>query len=86
MSSKKLKIEAECSACEGTGLYCGFAEAKGTAVICRMCGGTGCQTILYKPFTVRKRKRGVKQVMGDGGLWFARTGEEKTISVKDFYK
>lgn len=78
-------IKAECDACNGTGLYCGFAEPKGTAVICRGCNGTGCRTIRYKEFTHRKRKRGVKRVMGDGGLWFARTGDEKTISVQEFY-
>lgn len=83
--SKKITITAECDACGGTGLYCGFAEPKGTAVICNKCGGTGCQIIRYKPFAGRKRKRGVKRVMGDGGLWFARTGEEKTISVEEFY-
>lgn len=79
-------IQAECDRCRGTGLYCGFAEPEGTAVICRNCGGTGCYTITYKEFTGRKRKRGVKRVMGDGGLWFVRDGNEKTISVQEFYK
>lgn len=78
-------IKAECDACSGTGLYCGFAEPEGTAVICRGCSGTGCRTITYKEFTQRKHKRGVKRVMGDGGIWFARTGDEKTISIEEFY-
>ena len=80
-----MQVQAECSACGGTGLYCGFAEPKGTAVICSQCRGTGCQTIDYKPFTQRKRKAGVQRVMGDGGVWFARSGNEKTISVDEFY-
>jgi len=82
----KSKIEVECSACKATGLYCGFAEPKGTAVVCRQCGGTGKKTLRGTPFTCRKRRRNVKWVMTDGGLWFARTGEEKRISVSDFYK
>ena len=81
-----MEVKAECSACGGTGLYCGFAEPKGMAVVCRQCGGTGCDTISYKPFDHRKRKRGVKVVLCDGGIWFARDGNEKTIPVEEFYK
>jgi len=79
------EIKAECTDCGATGLYCGFAEPEGTAVICCGCGGTGCKTIRYKPFEKRKRKRGVQQIITDGGVWFARRGGEKTISVEEFY-
>jgi len=80
-----MEIKAECSACGATGLYKGFAEPEGTAVVCHNCNGTGCQTMKYTPFTGRKRKRGIKRVIGDGGLWFARKGNEQTISIEDFY-
>lgn len=82
------EIKAECSACGGTGLYCGFAEPKGTAVVCHGCSGTGCDIIRYRPFTKRKRKRNVTKVFVDGGLWFARTKEsiKQTISIKEFYE
>lgn len=80
-----MEVKAECSSCGGTGLYCGFAEPKGTAVVCHTCRGTGCQSIKYTPFTQRKRKSGVQRVMTDGGIWFARTGGEKTISADTFY-
>lgn len=82
----KLTIEAECRSCSGTGLYQGFAEPAETAVVCHTCGGTGCQKINYKPFVKIKRKRGIKWVLGDGGLWFARTGNEPKISIQEFYK
>lgn len=80
-------IRAECRSCNATGLYSGFAEPEGTAVVCSSCGGTGCQEITYKEFTKRKRKRGIRRVMTDGGLWFARgAGEQPTISVEEFYE
>jgi hypothetical protein len=78
-------IKAECEACGATGLYCGFAEPKGTAVVCYKCKGTGCQEIQYTPFTARKRRKDVKNVLCDGGAWFARNGNEKTITVNKFY-
>lgn len=78
-------IKAECRDCSGTGLYQGFAEPKDTAVICRGCGGSGCQTITYKEFTGRKRKRNVKYVLADHGLWFVRTSSEETITIQEFY-
>jgi len=78
------EIQTECGSCGGSGLYCGFAEPKGTAVICHGCAGTGATTLRYKKFTHRKRKRGVKRVLGDGGLWFVRTKDAKTISFKEF--
>ncbi len=83
-------IKIECDACSATGLYCGFAEPKGTAVICHGCSGTGCLEVNnaynYTPFTGRKCKQGVQRVLGDGGLWMTRTGNEKTIPVEQFYQ
>tara|TARA_B100000614_G_scaffold258752_1_gene281815 strand:+ start:73697 stop:73969 length:273 start_codon:yes stop_codon:yes gene_type:complete len=80
------KIETECRDCGGTGLYCGFAEPDGTAVICNGCSGTGCKTIHYKPFNGRKPKAGVHRVMTDGGMWMTRTGSESTVSIEEFYE
>lgn len=78
--------KAECGACEGTGLYKGFAEPRGTAVVCNRCQGKGSAPYGDKPFTGRKRKSGITRVMADGGLWFARSGNEKTISADEFYQ
>ena len=61
-------IRIECSSCNGTGLYVGFAEAKGEAVVCVSCKGTGCRTISYKPFGGRKRRNGITKVRFGSGL------------------
>lgn len=55
-------VKAECSSCGGTGLYCGFAEKKGLAVVCRTCSGTGCKEISYTLFTGRKPKADIHTV------------------------
>lgn len=60
-------VKAECQSCSGTGLYSGMCEAEGTAVICRTCDGTGCETIRYKPYAGRKRKRGIKTISRSRG-------------------
>ncbi len=69
----KFTVETECSGCGGSGLYCGFAEPKGTAVVCVTCGGSGCQTITYTPFVKRHGKRGVTTVLLSRGT-FVGTG------------
>ena len=69
--SQRLVVEAECSDCGGTGVYCGFAEPKGTAVVCLGCDGTGCKKIFYKPFSGRRKKRGVQTVRLSGGRFIA---------------
>lgn len=76
-------VKIECGACGSTGLYKGFAEPAGTAVICNQCGGKGYKEA--KPFTGRRRKEGIQRVMVDGGLWFMRTGSNpQTISIEEF--
>lgn len=48
-----ISVHIECSACRGTGLYIGFAEGDGTAVVCTRCNGTGEKILDYKPFIKR---------------------------------
>lgn len=81
-------LQAECSSCGGTGLYAGFAEPKGTAVVCLTCDGTGCETIRYKEFTGRKPKRGIQFVSNSRGNFIV-TGVgpcSLKISYKEFQK
>ena len=61
------EVKTQCDACNGTGIYCGFAEPKGTGVICTGCNGSGCAVIRYKPFKRRQRKSGVKTVSPSRG-------------------
>lgn len=61
-------IKAKCRSCDGTGLYSGICEAKGEAVICSTCQGTGCERITYTPFTKRRGMRGIKRVRWSRGM------------------
>lgn len=84
----KTAIKTECSSCDATGLYQGFAEAKGTAVVCLNCDGTGCRVVEFTPFTERKPKRGVKTVSRSRGSFIGAgvgaTGE--SITYAEFAK
>lgn len=50
----KVTVRAVCERCDGTGLYQGFAEKDGCAVVCASCNGTGCTDVTYEPFLDRK--------------------------------
>lgn len=82
----KTTVKTECSSCSGTGLYRGFAEPPGVAVICVNCDGTGCQEILYTPFSCRKKRYDVQTVQRTRGtLVFAGVGPTGgTISYQEF--
>lgn len=56
-------VQAECSACDGTGL--GMAGRDGFAVQCYHCTGTGREalTFRWRDFEGRKRREGVLQVL-----------------------
>lgn len=64
-------IKEECPSCSGTGLYSGFAEAKGEAVICLSCNGKGWSNYKYKEFTGRKMKQGIKKITCSRGAFIA---------------
>jgi DnaJ-class molecular chaperone len=84
-------FKVECGSCGGTGLYKGFAEPEGYAVICRNCGGKGYTEATHvsseaKIFERRKRKNGIRYVMTDGGAWFVRGAASQTphITIDEF--
>lgn len=53
----------DCKQCDGTGVYVGFAEKEGSAVVCYCCKGTGAVEFTAPPsFNGRKRRDGVKTV------------------------
>ena len=84
----KTQIKTECSSCNGTGLYRGFAEPTGVAVVCLNCDGTGCRVIEYAPFTSRQARSDVKWVQRSRGSFIA-TGigpAGNSISYQDFLK
>ena len=53
----KFEVQAQCSSCDGSGLYSGMAERDGAAVVCSRCKGTGeiTLTLEWKKFTGRKK-------------------------------
>ena len=69
------KIEIECGSCRATGLYRGFAEPPGVAVVCLNCKGTGAilyqlspmEDIYANKFTGRKRRNDVQHVKRSAG-------------------
>jgi hypothetical protein len=65
-------IEIQCqSGCGGSGVYSGFAEVKGTAVVCLGCDGTGKQKFGFTKFTGRKRRKGINTVYRSRGSFIA---------------
>lgn len=53
----------ECRKCAGSGLYVGFCERDGFAVVCRNCSGSGCEKFEVTPFIARKEKQGIMRVV-----------------------
>lgn len=84
-------MKIECVSCGATGLYKGFAEPEGTAVICNDCKGQGYREIRavahgVELFRGRKSNAKIRRVATDGGLWMLRTGNPSTISIEEFYE
>ena len=90
----KVVVQASCPSCRGTGLYCGFAEPKGTAVVCNICNGSGAvdkildssnnSTYNYERYLGRKTRTDISNVLGDGGLWMTRGENPIGISYAEF--
>lgn len=81
-----MKVDTECSACRGTGIYRGFAEPPGVGVVCLNCEGIGCRTMEYTPFTGRRTRDDIKEVQRSRGS-FIGTGVGpvgRSISYQDF--
>jgi endogenous inhibitor of DNA gyrase (YacG/DUF329 family) len=80
------EIKVECPSCGGTGVYHGFAEPEGVAVVCLTCGGTGETIFRYKPFTGRKRRKGIHTVqLSRGSFILTGVGPCGTpVSYKEF--
>lgn len=85
---KQITIDITCEACHGTGLYSGFAEPEGTAVVCLGCKGQGHHSFTYTPFTKRKGKKGIRMVFNSAGGFIATGIGPKGLGVtyKEFQK
>jgi hypothetical protein len=60
-----IEFDEKCKSCKGTGLYVGFAERDGIAVVCHTCNGTGKHHVKfeYEDFEKREERTGIKQVI-----------------------
>lgn len=82
------RVETECSSCQGTGIYRGFAEPQGVGVLCLNCDGSGCRTMEYTPFTGLKKRNDVRTVQRSrGSLIFAGVGPTgSSITYEEFLR
>jgi len=64
MAEHIIEFDQECESCGGTGLYIGFAESDGAAIVCHTCRGEGHhqRRIVYRDFKFRAGKPGVRRV------------------------
>lgn len=81
-------LSYQCDDCGGTGVYSGFCEPKGHAVVCLECSGTGQAEFTYTPFTKRKLTRGIKMVSLSRGksIILGCGSEGYEVSYRDFLK
>lgn len=79
-------LKVQCFKCSGMGILRGIHEAKGVAVICRVCIGTGYSTIRPDLFKGRKQKRGIKTVekYSKNELYRGDVVVGKAVTYKDF--
>jgi len=82
----KFNGDVECDVCRGTGLYCGFAEHDGGAVVCKSCRGDGYKNIdlQYSKFTGLKDKEGIKRVFETNAGIGIGEDKERDIKLSDF--
>ena len=89
-----MKDKVECRSCGATGLYCGFAEPRGTAVICLQCNGSGARDADEVPargavpFTGRKRREGIHKVSHSRGSFIMNCGAAQgtAMSYEEFQR
>lgn len=77
-----IELTVACDDCGATGLYQGFAQLRGTAVICATCLGTGGRVLRFNPYTGRKPREGIKRIEAANTIWFPETSD--TITYEEF--
>jgi len=80
----KKSITIECPDCRGTGLYSGFMEVRGEAVICVRCSGTGAKEIHYEEFTGRRKKTGISRIRAGSGTLLDDSRKTAWMSYGEF--
>lgn len=84
-TASTITVKATCDECEGSGVYQGFAEKKGEAVVCEACDGEGCYSITYTPFKGRTKVEGVDKVYWSAGSTLGACGPiGNPVTYKEF--
>lgn len=83
---KTIEYEAECSNCNSTGLYQGFAEQEGFAIVCRTCKGTGCRSVKveYTPFRNRRDIQNINRVLESNPGIGVGIDKERDLTIESF--
>lgn len=79
-----ITVRVECEACDATGLYVGFAERDGAAVVCHKCKGSGCKVLTGRPFTGRREREGVTRVYQANVGYVIGCSEQDGIALEDY--
>ena len=86
MSNRKFEYDAECSVCEGAGVYRGVCERDGIAVQCKYCKGSGQihHIIKWKEAQGRKELAAVKRVLFCNPRIMTGENSQMSVSIEDY--
>lgn len=80
----RIRVEHECTACKGYGIYSGMGESDGAAVVCRLCRGSGMAVSWFEEFHGRKEKDGIVRVYeANPGIKIG-SNESRGLTLEDF--
>lgn len=78
------KIKVKCSSCNGTGIYVGYAEKDGAAIVCHPCEGKGWIYYEYEEFKSREILPVIKRVYEKNCGFFIRNTKKIHEKIEDF--
>jgi hypothetical protein len=78
------EIQIQCPDCRGKGVYQGFAEKQGAAVICHSCNGRGWTMFRYDEFNGIVQTKGIKTVFARNHGFVLTTDSPGGVSYKEW--
>lgn len=86
--AKEHEILVACEPCEENGILADATDPT-VGIVCVQCGGKGCRTLKYRPFTGRKTRKGITRVRRSGQGFSAFSSEpspDAGITYTDFVR
>lgn len=83
MAEEAITVKIKCRDCDGTGVYCGSYEPKGTGVRCGTCKGAGGHDFTYTLFTERKLRTG-KWAVATVLIWNQDASDRVPVTYEEF--